>query len=270
MPIKNITEKLNLSFPKFKAIKENQDIYIPDILDENISKRNGMVYCLTGSGGSGKSSLLLNMFKNKKLYRNKYHNLYYFCPLASFLSVDKHPFSNHEKVYHELDVHTLDSIYNELISKKDDQTKDKKKDKTRSNYDDDLDDDLSSEEKDDEVEYSCIIIDDFADVLKDIGIQKQLNKMIIKARHLRCGFIFTLQSYYYFPKICRKQITYITIFKTKNIEEWNSIAKELLNYNKEDALKLYNYVFDAPYNHIDLDTVENKIYKNFNKLEIIF
>ena len=100
MTIKNITEKINQDFPKFKPIKENQDINVPDILDQNISKRNDMIYCLTGSGGSGKSSLLLNMFKNKKLCRNKYHNLFYFCRLASFLSVDKHPFQNHEKVFH--------------------------------------------------------------------------------------------------------------------------------------------------------------------------
>ena len=90
--------------------------------------------------------------------------------------------------------------------------------------------------------------------------------MIIKARHLCCSFIFTLQSYYYFPKMLRKQITYITIFKSKNVEEWNSIAKELLNMNKEDALTVYNYVFDVPYSHIDIDLVTNTYYKNFNVL----
>ena len=34
----------------------------------------------------------------------------------------------------------------------------------------------------------------------------------------------------------------------------------------DDALKLFNYVFDAPYNHLDVDTVTNKYYKNFNEL----
>ena len=93
-----------------------------------------------------------------------------------------------------------------------------------------------------------------------------LNMMIIKARNLRCAFIFTLQSYYYSPKILRKQITYITIFKPKNIAEFDSIAHELLNLNKEDGLKLYNYIYDENYSHLDLDTVENKVYKNFNEL----
>ena len=90
--------------------------------------------------------------------------------------------------------------------------------------------------------------------------------MIIKARHINCCFFFTLQSYYYFPKILRKQITYITLFKSKNIEEFYSIAKELLNMKQDDALKLYNYVYDAPYTHLDVDTVSNIYYKNFNKL----
>ena len=53
---------------------------------------------------------------------------------------------------------------------------------------------------------------------------------------------------------------YATIFKTKNVEEWNSIAKELLNVNKDDALKIFNYVFNEPYSHIDLDLVENNNY----------
>ena len=79
-------------------------------------------------------------------------------------------------------------------------------------------------------------------------------------------FILTLQSYYYFPKILRKQITYITFFKPKNVAEFDSIAHELLNLNKEDGLKLYNYIYDASNNHLDLDTVENKVYKNFNEL----
>ena len=52
-----------------------------------------------------------------------------------------------------------------------------------------------------EIEHTCIIIDDFANDLKNKDIAMQLNKMIIKARHLACSFIFTLQSYFYFPKL---------------------------------------------------------------------
>ena len=38
--------------------------------------------------------------------------------------------------------------------------------------------------------------------------------------------------------------------------------------NQDDALKLYDYVFDMPYSHLDIDTVTNTYYKNFNELLI--
>jgi hypothetical protein len=58
------------------------------------------------------------------------------------------------------------------------------------------------------------------------------------------------------------------MFKSKNVEEFNSIAKELFNMNKDDALQLFNYVFNEPYTHLDVDLVNNIYYKNFNKLII--
>jgi hypothetical protein len=165
--------------------------------------------------------------------------LYYFCPESSFLSLKNHPFKKHDKIYHELTVGNLESVYGELNEIK----------------------------QNDDIEYSCVIIDDFADVLKDKSIIRQLNKMLIKARHLCCSYIFTLQTYYYYPKILRKQITYISIFKPKNLEEWNSLAKELFNINSEDALVIYDYCFSEPFTHLDVDTVKNIYYKNFNLLE---
>jgi hypothetical protein len=242
MTIKDIIEIKNEFLPKkITPVKEVMNIKIPDIID-GIPNRNGFIWILTGSGGSGKTSLLLNFFKRKELYRSKFHNIFYICPMSSFLSVQKHPFSNHDKVYHELTVEVLEGIYNLLCEMK--------------------------ESEEEEQEYNCVIIDDFASSLKENDVQKTLNKMLIKARHLNCAFIFCLQNYFYYPKSLRKQITNITMFKSKNVEESYTIFHELLNMNKEDALKLYNYVFAEPYAHLDIDTVDNKIYKNFNLLEI--
>ena len=240
MEIKEIDSGLIIK----SGIKEKMDIKIQNI-NENIPHRNGFIYALCGSGGSGKSSLLLSMFKSTKFYRKKYDNIYLFTPKSSFLSVEKHPFENHNKVYHELTIGLLDEIYNELNDLKE-----------------------NSIIEGIPIEYSIIIIDDYANALKDNELSIYLNKMIIKARHLSCCFIFTLQSYYLLPLILRKQITNCSIFKTKNKKEWETIADELVNLNKENALQLYNYIFDKPYNHLDIDTLNNNIYKNFNKLEI--
>ena len=106
-----------------------------------------------------------------------------------------------------------------------------------------------------------------ADSLKSKEIEKQLNKMMIKSRHLGLSWIITLQAYYYFPKQLRRQITNLILFKTKSIDEFTTLSKELFNMNLDDSMKLYNYVFDGPYNHLDVDTVINCYYKNFNKLE---
>lgn len=243
MTILEITEVTNDDIKKMKPIKEKMDIYIPDIPD-GISRRNGMIYLLVGSGGSGKTSLLLNQFRKGGAYRKKFHHLYYFCPNASFSSVLDHPFEKHDKVYHELTMDNLIELREELMERKEET------------------------EEDDGQEYSCCIIDDFANDLKDKGIQKILNSMLIKARHLNCAFIFTLQSYLYMPKILRKQITYATIFKPRNSEEWETIREEILQMKKEDAKKLFDYVFDEPYQHLDVDAFENKLYKNFNSLNI--
>lgn len=274
----NITEIPNPDSTNMVPIKEKQDIFIPDIIDQNIPRRNGFVSIYSGSGGSGKTSLMLNMFKNKNMYKGKFHNLYYICPMSSFLSVQRHPFEKHDKVYHELTVELLEDIYQELNAIKDraeernqkrkKKALEKKKGTKHHQFLDEEEDEESEEDDEDDIQYSCVIIDDFADTLKDKDIQRQLSKMLIKARHICCSFIFTLQSYYYFPKILRKQVTYLVIFKPKNIEEWNSMAKEVLKWNKEDGMVLYDYVFDAPYTHLDVDTVNNTYYKNFNLLMI--
>ena len=264
MPITNIEEVPNPHQSKMKPIREKQDIYL-DVINQNISRRNGMVNVYTGSGGSGKSSLMLNQFKDKLMYKKVFNNIFYFCPSASFNSVEKHPFEKLENIYHSLDVPTLQEIYDILVSKKEESTKKKEKKEPIQIIGEEQE---PEEEEEKEIEYSALIIDDFADSLKDPDIQRYLNKMIIKARHLCCSFFITLQSYSYCPKILRKQITYITIFKPKNYQEYESIALEMFNLNKQDALTLYDYVFNKPYTHLDFDTITNHIYKNFNLLKI--
>ena len=286
MSIININQIANPVISKLDPIKEKQQIFIPGIIDTNIPHRNGFIYLMTGSGGSGKSSLLLNMMTNKNMYKNKFNNIFYICPESSFLSAVDHPFKDHDKVFHELTFNLLEEIYQSLISiktdaeekrlkrkEKADRNKIKNK-KTKQTFTEDYSEtepepESETDDKIESIKYNCIIIDDYADALKDPDIARQLNKMLIKSRHICCAFIITLQSYIYFPKTLRKQITNATIFKTKNVEEFISIAGELFNMKKDDALILFNYCFsDGSYNHLDVDTWLNKYYKNFNELQI--
>ena len=283
MSIVKIDEVKNSTVSKMKPIKEKQDIYIPNIVDQNIPSRNGFIDLMVGSGGTGKTSLSLGMFENKNMYRGKFDNIFYICPESSFLSAVDHPFKDHDKVFHELTVGLLEEIYQSLIAIKTDNEEkrlkklQKRKDKRNkhkkvtgfADYVESEDEDNDSDD-DDSVKYNCIFIDDFANVLKNNDIQQQLNKMLIKARHICCAFIFTLQSYFYFPKMLRKQITNATIFKPKNIEEFVTLSSELFNMKSNDALSLFNYVFQKDYDHLDIDTWKNTYYRNFNLLDIKF
>lgn len=238
-----IEEIQNTEIKEGKPVKEKMDKYVPNIV-EGLPRRNGMIYLMIGSGGSGKTSLLLNHFRRGGAYHKKFHNLYLFTPQISFASVKNHPFEKHDKVMHELTRDTLEELYEELKEKKEEQ------------------------DEEDEIEYNCVIIDDMASTLKEKDVQKLLNTMLIKARHLNTCFIFTLQSYAYMPKTLRKQTTNATIFKPKNREEWESINHELLQMKPDDAKRLYEYAFGKEYSHLDVDTIESKLYRNYNLLQI--
>ena len=69
-----ITELKN-DLPKISPVKEIMSIYI-DKINPNIPNRNGFIYALIGSPGSGKSSLLLSLFRSKNYYKRKQSCIY--------------------------------------------------------------------------------------------------------------------------------------------------------------------------------------------------
>ena len=240
-----IIKEIKNNLPKTTPLKERMSLFVPGI-NSNLPNRNGCIYAIIGSPGSGKSNLLFStLFKNTNYYRSKFDNVYLITPESSFLSLSKHPFQDHEKVYHELSAEVLEAIYNEIMELK-----------------------TQALENGAPIEHSCIVVDDFASNLKDVRIIEALKHMLIKSRHINTCFIFTLQAYNMFPMVLRKLITNMTLFKTKNNVESESVRSELLNMSKEDFLTLYNYTFDKPYNHLDYDTTTMEIRKNFNLLKI--
>ena len=239
-----LISEIKNDLPTIKPVKEIMSIYI-DGINPNIPNRNGFIYALIGSPGSGKSSLLLSLFRSKNYYKNKFNHIYLITPESSFLSVKDHPFENHNKVYHELTSKVLENIYNELVEIK--------KDCIDGDY---------------EIEHSCIIVDDYASDLKDKELIKSLKQLLIKSRHIGCSFIFTLQTYNLFPLVLRKLLTNVSLFKPKNKIELDSVRKELINLSEQDTIELMNYVFSEEYSHLDIDTNTNILRKNFNKLII--
>jgi len=279
MPINDIVEINNDTMPDIEPVREIMEITIPNITVDNIPKSNGFVYLAIGSGGSGKSSMILSFFK-KRIYRGVFDNIFYFCPEVSFSSVKNHPFKNATEkdnvfIQHELTTEALQQIYNVLDEKKRkyvEYQKNKKKKNRKSKKEPFFEDEDQIQEEEEEIpelEYSCLFIDDMAAYMfKHEELKTILNKIVSKTRHLCLAVIITLQELKYFPLNLRKQITNLSIFKPKNYEDWANLCKEYFNMNKEDSLKLYNYVFDKPYTHLDVQTNNGstKYYKNWNLL----
>jgi hypothetical protein len=219
-----------------KSIKEVMDINVPEIID-NVSRRNGMIYILTGSGGSGKSSLLLSFFqKSSPVYRNKFNNIYYICPESSFLSVAKHPFSKHDKIYHELNGEILLHIYSELIDLKEESTKKKKKQK-----------------------YNLVIIGSllekfFYNERKINDIIKYVKSIPVQQKNAVSNLIYGLNSYLIYGKYDNKN-------KEKNSELMQLLLdKNILSFPKEPnkfSFTKYTYMY-----HVFLNENE-EMYKKY-------
>ncbi len=243
MTITNISEIKNEEFPTVKPVRENMNIFI-DGVPEGIARRNGAIYLICGPPGSGKSSYMLSLFRDRKLYRNRFHHIYYFVPMSSHLSVKNSPFRLHDKVMHELTADAIYSITRELEELKEER------------------------EEGEDYELSCLVIDDFASELKNKDIEKALTNLLIRTRHLNTVVIITSQNFNMIPLKLRKMVTYASIWKPRTKKEWESISEELLKYEKDDAQKIYEYVFSEPYAHLDIDSFEDKFYKNNNPLNI--
>jgi hypothetical protein len=267
MSITHIEEIPNEKNGKVKILKEKMDRYVPNIEERNpnIPRENGMIWLVVGAGGSGKTNMLLSLFRKGGVYRGIFDDLFYFVSDVSFRSLEAHPFQNHEDIYHELSFANLNNMYSRLLGSKQQFDEDTEKWEKKDMFEDD-DPDKPTEEP--EMKYHLCIIDDFADQLKEKSVEQFLKTFCIKNRHLCCGLILVSQEYSLIPKKIRKMMTHISIYEPRNMEDWELLRKENLAMNKEDAMKIYNHAFDKTFNHFDFDKKGKKLYKNFNELII--
>ena len=246
-----IDETKNTTTGKLRPVKETMDLFLNKITMQNIPNRNGFISLYCGAPGSGKSSLLLSMLRDKSAYKKAFKHIFYFCPEASFMSVQDHPLTHSKEstVFHELSADVLDATHEYLVALR-----------------------KFNEELELPDEHSLLIIDDFADSLKNVEIEKALKRILVKSRHLLCATMITLQGYIMAPRSIRKLATNIILFKPQNNAEWKALVDEHLGtLDRKDGETLYKYVFDEPYNHLDIDTkkaTKEMFSKNFNKLTI--
>ncbi len=234
---------INNNLPDAEPVTENFGVLIDDI-NPNIPNYNGTIWGIFGKGGSGKSSLFLSLFKSKKFLRGKFDEIHYIVRGASFNSVKKNPFYDHENVHHELTADLLHEIHDDALERRE-----------------------QCIENGTDFEYTCVIIDDFASELKNADIQHALKTIGNVSRHAQLYFIIISQTYIQIPADLRRILTHVTLFKP-NVEEFELIRNEQLMMSKDKSTQIYNYCFDKLYNHLDINNEDSSLRKNFKLLEI--
>ena len=112
-----------------------------------------------------------------------------------------------------------------------------------------------------------IVFDDMiSQVISDKKAQQVLEELFIRCRKLNISLCFLTQSYFGVPKDVRLNCTHYIIFKLNNKRELQNIAiNHSSDINYKDFVNIYRNFTKEPFNFLTIDTVVNKLFKNFNK-----
>lgn len=238
-----ITEKpshFEITRPQFACDnKLSDDPNFPSEILPNFS----FYMVLSGPPKSGKTSnaiALLTSRGKKKVYRGVFSNIIVFMPQESQRSLKNNPFKNidEKKNFDELTAENLEQAY-----------------------------EILKEFAEDE-ENSLLFMDDMASYMKDNDVRKLLNMIIRNRRHLRCSIMNCVQSYNSIPLDNRKLITHLWSGKISNKKEAQNIFEELVFQPKVVYEALLKYIYKKPHDFMFMNVIDNKIYKNWNELNI--
>ena len=102
--------------------------------------------------------------------------------------------------------------------------------------------------------------------MSDKEAQQVLKELFIRCRKLNISLCFLTQSYFSVPKDVGSNCTRYVLFKLNNKRELQNIA---INHSSDidykDFIKIYRNCTKERYNILTIDTVNNKLYKNFNE-----
>ena len=196
---------------------------------------------ITGNAGSGKTSLLIGLLKDKSVLKKTFHNVIAVIPETSRRSMKKDIFKDLDpsKLYEDLD--DVDKIYGVIRS-------------------------FSEED-----ETTLLILDDQQSYLKQYHTAMVINHIVSNRRHLRTTVVILLQTYNQLALKTRKLINCLIAFKPSK-KEWQNISEELVEYDENIEEQLYKLLFphgeDTRHRWMLLDVPSQRIYREFDELVV--
>ena len=225
--------------PKLEHCKMNCDSGLHPKLDNyELSK---LLNChstnlFIGKPGSGKTSLVVSLFKSKKVFYEVFHNVYLFQPSQSRASMEDDIFESIPNKYDELTYENLEEVMNQI--------------------------------KEEDPEYcNCIIFDDQGAYLKNKETKKLLKSLVFNRRHLRTSIFFLCQTFLSVDADIRKLFSNLFIFRVSK-KELEKIFEELVEESKDLILPISKLVFKEKYNFLFINTDSGRLFKNWD--EILF
>lgn len=202
---------------------------------------DGYKFCVfIGRPGSGKTSFLYSLFKDRRCLKKTWNNIILVCPQASLNSIKKKDniFKDlsEEKFYTDLE--NIDQIKEQIKA-------------------------YASEE-----ENTALLIDDCMSSLKDHYIEKVLIDLVANRRHYRLSLFLTSQIYERIPLRVRKLINIAVIMYKPSKKEITLLFDELLEKKQEVAEQIYKIAFKNQFDFLLIDIVKQKIFARYDQLII--
>lgn len=186
-----------------------------------------------GSMGSGKTSLLISLLRG--VFKKCFHSIYVIMPPNSRASLNNDIFSKlpQDQVYDDLNENILNDIYDKL------------KENSNDGY------------------YSLLIIDDFQNMFKQY--EKQLQKIILKMRHIRTTIFLLQQNVKSLPRNLRLIVSnYITFDLGKS--QMMDLFDESIQLDKNKFQEIMDLGFQQKYDWLLINLRNKNIYAKFDRI----
>lgn len=239
---------------KVKTDSQAKPVFLNPYYDHKIIPNHPFRLLLSGSGQSGKTTLLISLLTNKHFYKEFFDQFIVISP----------------NVYHEQWDIVHEKLGNKLITFDDFSASTQEEIKKILNRQKTL--------VEEEGRFAPSILFVFDDCVSENEVlhSKILKQLFTRGRHDNFSMIFVTQYYNGFPLKLRKQLTNLIQFPTANKEEVEAIQKEYghRKLTKEEFHQMFNMITDKPYQfmHINLQCSDpNVMYrKKFQEImEII-
>ena len=192
---------------------------------------------ITGGCGSGKTTLVLQLLKG--IFKQCFEDIFVIMPENSFASISERDnvFKQKlpaENIYHEFNEDVLEEIYEKL------------------------------EENARDKNNSLLILDDYGHLMKDKAMEKILNKICLKNRHLRTSVWMLTQNYYMCGKKLREIMNNVVMFNTCKSQN-RKLFEEQFDL-KESQFRELMTLCPTTHDYLLLNLKYKKIYHNFNEV----